>query len=168
MDLLTEQVKAEKALIWYFAHIQNKTNKKRRAKERYCQTGSWPNTVYNPFSKLSAGWLTQCKQRLSSHGLEPPWQQTPKHIMVPYTQNCNCDARVTPLHHVPATRKDRRFKNIQIPVSGGEKKNLKHILVYSCAGGWISYTAGSMIFFFCQKLQSKKVQQWCRPFFMFG
>lgn len=29
-------------------------------------------------------------------------------------------------------------------VSGG--KNLKHILVYSCAGGWISYTAGSMLF----------------------
>lgn len=43
--------------------------------------------------------------------------------------------------------------NIQISVSGG--KTLKHILVYSCAGGWISYTAGSMLFF-CHKLQSKK------------
>lgn len=36
-------------------------------------------------------------------------------------------------------------QNIQISVSGGEKK-LKHIWVYSCAGGWISYTAGSMLF----------------------
>lgn len=27
-----------------------------------------------------------------------------------------------------------------------KKKNLKHILVYSCAGDWISYTAGSMPF----------------------
>lgn len=36
-------------------------------------------------------------------------------------------------------------QNIQNCVSGG--KNLKHILVYSCAGDWISYTAGSMLFF---------------------
>lgn len=35
-------------------------------------------------------------------------------------------------------------QDIQNSVSGG--KNLKHILVYSCARGWISYTAGSMLF----------------------
>lgn len=38
-------------------------------------------------------------------------------------------------------------KNTQYSLSdGGKKKNLKHILVYSCAGDWISYTAGSMPF----------------------
>lgn len=62
---------------------------------------------------------------------------------------------VTPLHRVPTTRKDRRFQNIQIPVSGG-RRNLKHILVYSCAGGWISYTAGSMIFFLFLSKASKQ------------
>lgn len=37
--------------------------------------------------------------------------------------------------------------------SGG--KNLKHILVYSCAGGWISYTAGSMLFFLSKATKQK-------------
>lgn len=36
--------------------------------------------------------------------------------------------------------------NTQDSLSDGEEKNLKHILVYSCAGDWISYTAGSMPF----------------------
>lgn len=44
--------------------------------------------------------------------------------------------------------------NIQISVSGG--KRLKHILVYSYAGGWISYTAGSMLFFLVKSYKAKK------------
>lgn len=37
-------------------------------------------------------------------------------------------------------------ENSENSLSDGGEKNLKHIIVYTCAGDWISYTAGSMPF----------------------
>lgn len=65
--------------------------------------------------------------------------------MLFYTQNCNCDAIIMWHKRVPATREDRKWKHPRF-IEWWGRKNLKHILVYSCAGDWISYTAGSMPF----------------------
>lgn len=79
-----------------------------------------------------------------------------KHLTVRYTKNCNWDESFTKQVHIPATRKKRKFKNIDF--QWVVKENLKHICLYSHARKWAGSTAGNM---FHQKLYHKKVQWWC-------
>lgn len=87
--------------------------------------------------------MTQRKQRLIVYGIEPTWQQT---LNIYWYHTLKTVTVMQVSHYKLMYQLQEKTERSAPPfcVSGG--KNLKHILVYSCAGGWISYTAGSMLF----------------------